>query len=136
MTVKFIIPGEPKGKGRPRFSTSGKYPRAYTPKETANYENLVKVIYLEDGNPKFEGAIKARITAYFQPPASASKKKRAAMLIGAEQHTKRPDLDNVIKSVLDGLLGVAYDDDKQVVEIEASKKYGTQAQVVVELTEI
>lgn len=40
----FTIPGEPKGKGRPKFSTKGGYARAITPEATANYENLVKEI--------------------------------------------------------------------------------------------
>lgn len=34
----FIIPGEPRGKGRPRFVTYGKIVRAYTPRETEQYE--------------------------------------------------------------------------------------------------
>lgn len=41
--VAFIVPGEPKGKGRPRFNT--KTGRTYTPGDTINYENLVKMQY-------------------------------------------------------------------------------------------
>ena len=136
MSIKFTVPGEPKGKGRPRFSTAGKYPKAYTPKETAMYENLVKVIYMEGKFPKMNGAIRARISAYFQPPASASKKKRAAMLIGEIQCTKKVDVDNISKIIMDALNGIAFDDDKQIVELEVVKRYGATAQVVVELTEI
>ena len=136
MGVKFSVPGEPKGKGRPRFSTTGKYPKAYTPKETAMYENLVRVIYMKGKYPKMNGAIKARITAYFQPPASASKKKKVAMLIGDIKCMKKPDNDNVAKIILDSLNGLAFDDDKQIVELEVVKQYGATAQVVVELTEI
>lgn len=40
MQVKFTILGEPKGKGRPRFSR--KTGTAITPKDTVNYETLVK----------------------------------------------------------------------------------------------
>lgn len=136
MNVRLVIPGEPKGKGRPRFSTAGKYPKAYTPKETANYENLVKVLYLEGGFPKFEGAVRLEITAYFQVPSSVSKKRRAAMLIGEEKCMKRPDVDNIGKCVADGLNGVAYEDDKQITELEVKKIYGATAQVVVELIEV
>ena len=42
--VKFIVLGEPKGKGRPRFSTQTG--RAFTPKQTVNYEALVHMEYL------------------------------------------------------------------------------------------
>ena len=38
-------------------------------------------------------------------------------------HASKPDLDNVIKAVLDGLQGRAFDDDRQVVVIEAQAHY-------------
>ena len=134
--VRFVVPGEPKGKGRPRFSTAGKYPKAVTPEETASYENLIKVLYMEGGFPKLEGAVRMEITAYFKVASSASKKRKAAMLIGEEKCMKKPDADNIVKCVADGLNGVAYDDDKQIVELEIKKLYGTTPQVIVELMEI
>lgn len=135
MKIEFTVPGEAKGKGRPRFSTAGKYPKAYTPKETASYENLVRVIYMDGGYQKFDGAVKVSITAYFQPPSSASKKKRAEMLNGIIPCVKKPDADNIGKLICDALNGFAYDDDKQVVELEVAKRYGATAKVDVVLTE-
>ena len=43
MKAKFTVLGEPKGKGRPRFIP--KTGRAITPKDTVQYENLVKLEY-------------------------------------------------------------------------------------------
>lgn len=46
--VVFTVLGEPTGKGRPRFSayqnpnTGKTYGKAYTPKKTVVYENLVR----------------------------------------------------------------------------------------------
>ena len=40
-----VIPGEPVGKGRPKFSTFNGHAVAYTPKKTVSYENLVKLSY-------------------------------------------------------------------------------------------
>ena len=37
--------------------------------------------------------------------------------------SKKPDINNIIKAVLDGLNGVAYEDDKQVVEAIGRKYY-------------
>lgn len=45
MQVKFTILGEPKGKGRPRFSRNTG--TAITPKDTVNYETLVHMEYLD-----------------------------------------------------------------------------------------
>ena len=38
--------------------------------------------------------------------------------------TVAPDLDKLVRGVLDGLTGIAYEDDAQVVEIHAHKVYG------------
>ena len=46
------------------------------------------------------------------------------MLNGDIRNTKKPDLDNVIKSALDALNDVAYDDDSSINEIYANKQYG------------
>jgi crossover junction endodeoxyribonuclease RusA len=35
----------------------------------------------------------------------------------------RPDIDKLVRAVLDGLTGVAYNDDEQVVKLTASKEY-------------
>ena len=48
--IEFVIPGEPRGKGRPRFSKSG---HAYTPSETVAYEKLVRACWY-----KAAGAVK------------------------------------------------------------------------------
>ena len=49
-----------------------------------------------------------------------------------------PDLDKLIRAVLDGLTGVAYEDDGQVVQIEAQKLYGASvgAEIRLETLEI
>ncbi len=45
-----------------------------------------------------------------------------------EEPYVRPDLDKLIRAVLDGLTGVAYDDDCQVTRIEAEKHYCNEFQ--------
>lgn len=42
---------------------------------------------------------------------------------GYADHRSKPDLDNLIKGVMDGLTGALYEDDSQVRIIEASKHY-------------
>ena len=117
MQVKFTILGEPKGKGRPRFSR--KTGTAITPKDTVNYETLVHMEYLEQCNGfRFEDTamLDMRIKAYYSIPKSVSKKKKAAMLAGEIRPTKKPDMDNVVKIIADSLNQVAYRDDTQIVD--------------------
>ena len=135
-SVRFTVLGTPKGKGRPRFAVMKKGVRAFTPTETANYENLVKLSYQQEcGDIKLEGELEADIKAYFIPPASTSKKKKEQMLKGEIAYTHKPDLDNIVKILLDSLNGIAYDDDRQIVSLKIEKGYAEKAGVVVELRE-
>jgi Holliday junction resolvase RusA-like endonuclease len=132
--VKFTVPGEPKAKARPRMST--KTGRAYTPSETIQYENLVKVCYMESKQLKLEGQIEAQITAFYGIPKSASKKKKEQMLQGLIRPVKKPDVDNIAKTVLDSLNKIAYDDDSQIVECIVQKFYSDNPRVEVEIKQI
>lgn len=129
--IKVIIPGEPKGKGRPRMST--KTGRAYTPQDTVNYENWVKLCYQDQSKEYLEGQIDATIVAYYSIPKSTSKKKMGSMLSGEIRPTKKPDLDNIVKGVLDSLNGIAYKDDSQVVKVVTEKFYAEQPRVELQL---
>ena len=120
----FRVDGEPRGKQRPRFTKQG---RTYTPKETRNYELEIREAALNkavaSGYLKPEGAVRVSITAWFSPPASWSKKKRAAAMAGDIYPTVKPDADNLGKAFLDALNEIAYHDDKQVVECTIRKRY-------------
>ena len=133
--MKIIITGVPVGKGRPKFSTFGGYPKAYTPVKTVNYENLVKIAFQQTGEQPFEREtqLRADITAFFPIPKSVSKKKREEMNRGLLMHTKKPDCDNIAKSILDALNGLAYYDDSQICELSVYKMYSDEprAEIVI-----
>ena len=134
MTFTFDIVGEPQGKGRPRFSTRGGFVKTYTPDKTASYENFVKLCYLNKyKGKKLDGEIIAEIIAYFSIPKSFSKKKISEAIEGKIKPTKKPDTDNIAKTILDSLNGIAFEDDKQVVALLVKKLYGEEAKVVVVL---
>ncbi len=138
MNILITIPGEPKGKGRPRFKKCGNFTKPYTPKETANYENYVKVCFWSkhpQGNaPLLAGEIEAEIKAYFSIPKNTSKKKRQLMLDGDINPTKKPDMDNIAKIILDSLNNIAYHDDSQIVRLVVEKKYSNNPRVELKLT--
>ena len=131
--IMFTIYGEPVPKGRPRFSTMGKFPVAYTPEKTKNYESEVAMMAKAamGSSEPLEGALEAFIYVTFAVPASYSKKRTEACLSGQEKHTKKPDLDNVIKSVIDGMDKIVFENDSQFTSIHATKVYGEVAKVEV-----
>lgn len=136
--MKIVIPGVPVGKGRPKFSTFGGYPKAYTPVKTVNYENLVKIAFQQTGEQPFEREtqLRADITAFFPIPKSTSKKKLYEMQNGLLLHTKKPDCDNVAKSILDALNGLAYYDDAQICQLTVCKLYSNEPHAEVVIKEI
>lgn len=136
--MKIIIPGVPVGKGRPKFSTHGGFPKAYTPAKTANYENLVKLAFQQSNEKPFErdAQLRAEIKAFFPIPKSTSKKKRAEMLDGRIRPTKKPDADNIAKSILDALNGLAYYDDAQICSLAVIKLYGEAPRAEITIKEV
>lgn len=129
MRKYFTIPGEPTGKGRPKFSRQGSFVRTYTPEKTVSYENLVKLEYERQcGGEPFpkDMPLYMTIDAVYSIPKSTSKKKAAQMLDGQIKPTKKPDADNIMKIVADSLNGIAYNDDSQIVSCIVHKYYGTQ----------
>lgn len=122
--IRIEIPGKPVGKARPRVTTRGGYARAYTPERTREFENRIKAAYIEKyGRTKLIGPLAIDVIACFEPPVSTSKKKRRQMLDGDIPYIKKPDLDNIVKAVLDALNGIAYDDDSYVIKVYGFKRY-------------
>lgn len=134
--IRFVVPGCPVGKGRPRFVR--KTGRTYTPEKTVRYENFVGICYMEQvGKPPINAGFPLRMTIniFQQIPKSASKKKREQMLQGVVRPTKKPDCSNVQKAVEDGINKIAYADDSQIVETQVFKYYSDTPRVEVEIQE-
>ena len=121
MKLKFVVLGEPQGKGRPRFSKVGPHVKTRTPDETILYENLIRSEYQRQcGSARFpdETQLDVRILAFYPVPSSVSKKKRRMMLDHQIRPGKKPDWDNIGKVVTDSLNQIAYRDDAQVVDAQ------------------
>ena len=107
-----------------------------TPEKTVLYENLIKTCFQQKyGQKRFsdDAYVVANILAYFEPPKSISKKKRAEMLEGKIWPAKKPDSDNIAKVVLDALNGIAYHDDTQIIKLSVTKAYKEEAYLSVTL---
>lgn len=101
--IRFTVPGRPQPKQRPRLGLRGRRAYTYTPAETVAYEQLVGWM--------------ARSQAGSALPLDGPLAVRLAVFSNSRRH--RADIDNICKSVLDGLTGVAYADDSQVHRLEA-----------------
>ena len=132
--VKFFIPGNPVSKGRPKFAVRGGFARAYTPSKTRDYESIVAKYGLEAIAKPLEGPLCVDLNFALPIPASTSKKLAKTLL--NTPHQKKPDLDNLIKSVTDGLNGIAYFDDSQIAELRARKIYSANPGVSVDISAI
>ena len=129
MKVKFHINTRPTPKQRPRLGKSGK---VYTPNSTKVFEEICRLSY---GNRYYfdKEYISIKIVFKFKVPKSYSKKKYSEAIEGKIRPSTN-DTDNLLKSVLDGLNGKAWKDDRYIYRIEAEKIFADKdcIEVVIE----
>ena len=125
------IPITPVPKARPRFT---RYGHTYTPKKTADYEKAVAE-YWRQATKGFrydrEQALIVNLVFGMPIPKSTSKSKTELMANGTIRPTKKPDVDNLAKAVMDALNGVAWVDDSQVVRVSIYKEYAKEPYVYI-----
>jgi len=136
--VNFSIDGPPHGKGRPRFRRFGNFVQTYTDAKTKSYETLVKEAATKamGSSPPLEGPVKLDLIIRLPVPKSYSKKLSEACLNGSEWPTKKPDWDNVAKSVADAMNDIVFLDDTQIVIARVVKTYSAEAGVDVQVSEV
>src|SRR5690606_5800939 len=114
--IRFVVPGRPHGKRRPRVTMRGRTAIVYTPRETREYEQRVAWEAKAAGARVLDGPVGVRIVC-------------------VTPRRNRPDLDNAAKSVLDGLNGICWNDDRQVIELHVLSRRGRPERVEVEVWE-
>ena len=137
MKISFTVFGEPFGKQRPRHSRLSN--TTYTPTKTKQHERDIVTAYrAQCGGFRFpaDSYISLQVAAFMKIPSGASKAKRKLMLDGIIRPTKKPDWDNIGKLVADALNGVAYDDDKCIVDACVQKFYSETPRIQVILQSI
>ena len=124
--IEIEVSGQPQGKGRPRFTRSG---RAYPPLKTKHYEDRIRAAtwsVMKHKNYKTtKKGVYVEIIAFMEIPKSWNKIKKLEAEFGAIRHQSKPDIDNIIKAALDGISG-PYGiilDDRQVHTLKAQKTY-------------
>lgn len=133
--LTFTIPGAPQGKGRAKIVKIGGFSRMATPSKTVAYEGLIAHAAQQAlaGRPLLDGPAACNVFIDAPVPASWSAKKQRRALAGEVLPTTKPDADNVVKAVFDGLNGVVWRDDVQVVDLRVRKRYSATPCVRVEV---
>lgn len=135
-TLEFTVWGVPFAKQRPRHNRNSGV--TYTPAATKEHEREIAAEFLRQCRRSLPtgSAVKLTVSAFMPIPKSTAKKRRELMLAGVIRPTVKPDWDNIGKLVADALNGIAYDDDKCVVEAVVTKAYAEQPRVEITLERI
>jgi len=112
--IRIIIPGRPVPKQRPRFGRGG---HVYTPSKTKQYEELVGWYAKQCIPEPISENIALHIRVYVK-------------------NNVFPDIDNIAKSIMDGLNGIAYNDDKQVACLTIQRLQGEEERAEIEIEKI
>jgi len=128
LVVTFSVDGDPVPKGRPRFARRGQFVQTYTDAKTIDYETQVamRARHAIGSTKPLEGALSVFLYLRYTVPASYSKKRKEACLLGVE-YPKKVDIDNVYKSITDAMQGIVYANDSQIVEAHIKKVYAEES---------
>lgn len=112
-----------------------------TPEKMRAYQNEIKMTWVGVGRPKLEGPIALEVSAYVARPQGhyGTGRNAGKLKPSAPQHVlTTPDSDNYLKQVCDALNLLAWQDDKLITRLAASKKYAdrTPPQLVIQAREL
>lgn len=120
--ISYTILGTPVPKHRARAGKG----HHYTPDATRHYQAKVKSetadAFFEHGLPPFDGPIWIDLDFVFPRPEAVRLDHRHRSGFSPPM-TSRPDLDNLVKVILDALNKTAYRDDALVCELFAHKRF-------------
>lgn len=116
-----ILSGEPVAMGRPRAGKYGMYTPTRSKKYLEDHLEPTREKYSKSNLAPLEGPLKVHIVFIFSRPQRLTRKKDPDSRIWK---VTKPDIDNLCKMILDLLTKAgAWEDDKQIVSVEAEKYY-------------
>lgn len=128
--ITAFVRGKPQSQGS---KSVGKHGQLYEPKQLAVWRDAVKMevlVFMRKLNmAPLEGPVEVMMEFSFLRPDShhpmkGGERDTTRLRKSAPRyHVYKPDLDKLIRAVLDALTGTAYDDDRQVVHIFADKTW-------------
>lgn len=125
----FFVYGIPKAQGRPRAFRVADGIRMHDPETSVDWKNHVRIASLQFKPPvPLDRALHMKLSFRLPRPKSLAKRIR--------YHTKKPDLDNLEKSIKDALKGIFYRDDSLIVSMESIKGYSEKTGVDITIVEL
>lgn len=135
--MKLVFKIEPVEQARPRATRMGRGIRLYDPKKVSVYKKqLAMMCKFQYKQAPLAGPLKVEMNFFRHVQSSVSKKERKLRLSGSHRPVVKPDTDNYIKSTLDGLNGLLWEDDNQIVDLIAHKYYSDNPRVEIEVTQL
>lgn len=132
--IRIEIGGKPEAKGRGRVGklADGRA-TVFTPAHTRKYETRIRDAAYEAmaGRQPEEGPVAVCVAVLLPIPKSASNKNAERMIKGLVHPCTKPDIDNYVKSALDGINNIVVKDDNQVVNLVAHKLYANTPRMVI-----
>lgn len=125
--MRYIFELDPVPKGRPRFSSVCGVTRAFTPSKTRRFEADVKNLAIAlHKDLTIVDPIAVKIQFFLRRPKTVTR----------DIPSVKPDLENLLKSFIDGCNGVIWEDDSLIVDIIATKRYGERGYIVMDVERI
>lgn len=133
-TYEFEVLGKPVAFKRPRWNSKTR--KVFNEGDYTIYKNNVRGHAARIVAGRLNGSIHAEITVYMEIPKSWSKKEKERARSGEKRPTKKPDIDNYIKTYFDACNEIVYDDDDQIISVTARKFYADEPRAVIRFEEI
>ena len=135
--MKLVFEIEPVEQARPRATRMGRGIHLYDLKKVSVYKKqLAMMCKFQYKQAPLTGPLKVELNFFRHVQSSISKKERKLRLSGSHRPVVKPDTDNYIKSTLDGLNGLLWEDDNQIVDLVAHKYYSDKPRVEIEVTKL
>lgn len=136
--IHFEVLGEPQALKRHHVFRRGNHIGVYDPNKESK-ESFLSVAHRHAPDVPLDCPLRLILSFYFQRPKSHYRGgKHAGQLkpSAPTYHTGRPDTDNLIKFVADGLNGIFWRDDSLLCEVFAQKKYDERPRTIVQIVPI
>ena len=137
MKERLILEIGPKPQSRPRFAKRGNFVKAYEEQDMKTWRDRCRSLIAKQyaGKSILEGALRAKVRFYIQPPQYISKvkKNQQALLYEVMPVDKKPDIDNYEKALYDSMSGIVFKDDGQIAMHNVGKFYSLNPRIEVEI---